>query len=158
MALTRQLPGISFLAEIPTVVDLPRMDICAFVGFAQRGPLHTPVAIESYAEFEDIFGGTYRLAWDTEREAWQNACLAPAVNAFFTQGGRRCWIVRVASERATTNQFPISGLLHSSAGDFQGLVAAARLAVLKRAAFIVVPASGGARMQEGILSLIWPYV
>jgi acetyl-CoA carboxylase carboxyl transferase subunit beta len=36
----------------------------------------------------------------------------------------------------------------------EGLVAAARLAVLKRAAFIVVPASGGARMQEGILSLM----
>ncbi|MFI4988896.1 MAG: acetyl-CoA carboxylase, carboxyltransferase subunit beta [Alphaproteobacteria bacterium] len=48
--------------------------------------------------------------------------------------------------------------------DFQGgsmgiavgeaLVAAARLAILQQAALIVVPASGGARMQEGILSLM----
>ncbi len=36
----------------------------------------------------------------------------------------------------------------------EGLVAAARLAVLQQAALIVVPASGGARMQEGILSLM----
>jgi acetyl-CoA carboxylase carboxyl transferase subunit beta len=36
----------------------------------------------------------------------------------------------------------------------EGLVAAAKLAVLQEAALIVVPASGGARMQEGILSLM----
>ncbi|HZS84185.1 MAG TPA: acetyl-CoA carboxylase, carboxyltransferase subunit beta [Stellaceae bacterium] len=36
----------------------------------------------------------------------------------------------------------------------EGLLAAARLAVLQEAPLIVVPASGGARMQEGILSLI----
>ncbi len=35
-----------------------------------------------------------------------------------------------------------------------GIVAAARLAVLQDAPLIVVPASGGARMQEGILSLM----
>src|SRR5436190_12150091 len=36
----------------------------------------------------------------------------------------------------------------------QGLIAAARRAVLHEVALIVVPASGGARMQEGILSLM----
>lgn len=36
----------------------------------------------------------------------------------------------------------------------EGLVSAARLAVLQDAALIVVPASGGARMQEGIVSLM----
>ncbi|WP_207477787.1 acetyl-CoA carboxylase, carboxyltransferase subunit beta [Arenibaculum pallidiluteum] len=36
----------------------------------------------------------------------------------------------------------------------EGLVAAARLAVLQDAPLVVVPASGGARMQEGILSLM----
>lgn len=36
----------------------------------------------------------------------------------------------------------------------EALVAAARLAVLQQAALIAVPASGGARMQEGILSLM----
>ena len=36
----------------------------------------------------------------------------------------------------------------------EGLLAAARLAVLQEAAFIVITASGGARMQEGALSLM----
>ncbi len=36
----------------------------------------------------------------------------------------------------------------------EGMVAAAKLAVLQEAAFIVVTASGGARMQEGALSLM----
>jgi acetyl-CoA carboxylase carboxyl transferase subunit beta len=36
----------------------------------------------------------------------------------------------------------------------EGLLAGARLAVLQEAAFLIVPASGGARMQEGILSLM----
>lgn len=36
----------------------------------------------------------------------------------------------------------------------EGLVAAAELAVLQRAPLIAIPASGGARMQEGILSLM----
>ncbi len=36
----------------------------------------------------------------------------------------------------------------------EGFVAAARLAVLQNAALIAVPSSGGARMQEGVLSLM----
>ena len=36
----------------------------------------------------------------------------------------------------------------------EGLLAAARLAVMQEASLIVIPASGGARMQEGILSLM----
>ncbi|KGM32457.1 acetyl-CoA carboxylase, carboxyltransferase subunit beta [Inquilinus limosus] len=36
----------------------------------------------------------------------------------------------------------------------EGLVAAAKLAVMQHAPLVVVPASGGARMQEGILSLM----
>jgi acetyl-CoA carboxylase carboxyl transferase subunit beta len=36
----------------------------------------------------------------------------------------------------------------------EGLLAAAKLAVLQDAALLAIPASGGARMQEGILSLM----
>lgn len=36
----------------------------------------------------------------------------------------------------------------------EGLVAAAKLAVLQKSPLVVVPSSGGARMQEGILSLM----
>jgi acetyl-CoA carboxylase carboxyl transferase subunit beta len=46
----------------------------------------------------------------------------------------------------------IGGSMGTAAGE--ALVAAAKLALLQSASFIVVPASGGARMQEGILSLM----
>jgi acetyl-CoA carboxylase carboxyl transferase subunit beta len=46
----------------------------------------------------------------------------------------------------------MAGSMGKAVGD--GLIAAARLAVEKRAPLIVIPASGGARMQEGIISLM----
>ena len=46
----------------------------------------------------------------------------------------------------------MGGSMGTSVGD--GLLAAAELAVLQEAALIVVPSSGGARMQEGALSLM----
>jgi hypothetical protein len=127
MLTTRRFPGITFRTETPVQVDLPRMDIAAFVGFAQRGPTNTPVPVESFSEFEDLFGGLYRLAWDEATATGQTACLAPAVKAFFTQGGRRCWIVRVASKQAISNQFLLSGLLQpNGAGGYTSVVATAR--------------------------------
>lgn len=113
----RQPPAITFRAEPPLVVALPRMDVAAFVGFAPRGPVNTPVPVEDYRRFEDIFGGIYRLAWDDETAVWQTACLAPAVKDFFAQGGRRCWVVRVAGT-ALTNQFPVAGLLQTGPASY----------------------------------------
>ena len=46
----------------------------------------------------------------------------------------------------------MGGSMGAAVGD--GLITAARLAVAQKAPFIVIPASGGARMQEGILSLM----
>jgi len=46
----------------------------------------------------------------------------------------------------------MGGSMGMAVGD--GLLAAARVAVERKAALIAVPASGGARMQEGILSLM----
>jgi hypothetical protein len=118
---------MAFRVETPTMVDLPRMDVAAFVGFAQRGPLQVPVVVESYPDFVNVFGGLYRLAWDDEAGLWQTACLAPAVKAFFAQGGRRCWIVRVASAAAKTTTFPLTGLLQTTLdGRYEPVTAEAR--------------------------------
>ena len=46
----------------------------------------------------------------------------------------------------------MGGSMGMAVGD--GLIAAARLAVVQQAPLIVIPASGGARMQEGALSLM----
>lgn len=90
---------------------LPRMDITAFVGFAASGPLDVPVAVEDMTGFRDIFGDDLPLAWDGETGKQQYAHLAPAVEAFFKNGGKRCWVVRVAGKGAVSNRFALPGLV-----------------------------------------------
>lgn len=108
---TRRLPGFKFEARSPQLDQtLPRMDIAVFVGFAASGPLHTPVVIEDPEQFALVFGDDAPLAWDADRCLQVNAHLGPAVRSFFRNGGRRCWIIRVASNEASYNFFPIPGL------------------------------------------------
>lgn len=116
----RTLPGFRFETKAPPLVEtLPRMDSTVFVGFAASGPLQTPVALESEAQFESLFGQDAPLAWDVARGEQVYAYLAPAVRAFFRNGGQRCWVIRVARRealnaenlnRARYNYFPIPGL------------------------------------------------
>ena len=88
-----------------------RMDVCAFVGIAPRGPARVPVvdekwlddrpcveparprrrtvavAIESFDEYRQLYGG------------FEGPGLLPyAVAAFFEQGGRRAYIARIVHE------------------------------------------------------------
>jgi phage tail sheath protein FI len=67
-------------------IDVPPDSTAAFVGRALRGPLNTPVLIESYAAYHRRFGGT-----------WQRSSLGPAVQQYFEHGGRKLYIVRVAN-------------------------------------------------------------
>lgn len=64
-----------------------RTDVAAFVGIARRGPLDTAVPVESFRQFAAHFG-----------EFTGAGYLAYAVRGFFENGGRRCWIVRVANQ------------------------------------------------------------
>ncbi|MEV7084841.1 phage tail sheath C-terminal domain-containing protein [Streptomyces sp. NPDC093085] len=59
--------------------------VTAFVGHTRRGPLHEPVRVTSFAEFERRFGGL------TARSA-----VGYAVHQFFGNGGTVAVIVRVA--------------------------------------------------------------
>jgi len=121
---TRTLPGFRFETKAPPLAEtLPRMDIAVFVGFAASGPLQTPVAVESEAQFEALFGRDAPLAWDVVRGEQVYAYLGPAVRAFFRNGGRRCWVIRVAKRessgvedlnRARYNRFPIPNLLRAT--------------------------------------------
>ena len=112
MALKNRLPGIYFQAETPPIEEsLPRMDIVAFIGLAESGPLHTPVPIEDRNRFREIFGGDLELARDAATHGKQYAYLASSVTAFFLNGGWRCWVVRVADNYAQSNLFPLMGLV-----------------------------------------------
>ncbi len=118
MAVTRPLPGIRFEAPPAPEGDLlPRMDVPLFVGFAAAGPIDRPVAVEDAFEFADLFGADLPLPRDAGSREPRWAQLAPAVRSFFRNGGRRCWIVRVAHRpQAVANVFPIRGLHRLGAG------------------------------------------
>lgn len=90
----RLLPGIAVAVPPPAFPDaLPRMDVALFVGFAERGPTHRPVAVESVDAYAAVFGGDVMLAHG-EKPAM--AALAPSVRGFFSNGGTRAWVIRVA--------------------------------------------------------------
>jgi len=97
MITPRRLPGIRIAPTPPPLAEvLPRMDIAVFVGFAATGPTHRPIAIESVAEYAAVFGDDLALAWNMEQEERIYAYLGSSVRAFFSNGGQRCWIIRVA--------------------------------------------------------------
>lgn len=111
MATATRLPGIQFEVVAPAAqLALPRMDIAVFVGFAASGPISVPVAVEDIQQFQEIFGADLALAQDGPAGQTTYAYLAPAVRAFLRNGGRRCWVVRVAGESAVSNVFQIPGL------------------------------------------------
>ena len=79
-------PGV-YIEEVPSGVRTitgVATSITAFVGRALRGPVNTPVRVQSFAEFSRLFGGL-----------WQPAPLGYAVNQFFGHGGADALIVRV---------------------------------------------------------------
>lgn len=79
-------PGVYFEKPQPREQVLPqRTDVAGFVGLAERGPLHVPQRLTTWREFQQVFGGFL-----------DHAYLAYAVRAFFENGGRTCWVVRVA--------------------------------------------------------------
>lgn len=90
---------------------LPVMDVPVFVGFAARGPLHRPVALDSAAAYGAVFGGEVDLvqAGDDATERLV-AHLPAAVAAFFAGGGRRCHVIRVAAGSASAVRFTVPGL------------------------------------------------
>ncbi|CAG0986635.1 hypothetical protein MYXO_02164 [Myxococcaceae bacterium] len=97
MPAPRRLPGILMDVTPPPPVEvLPRMDVAVFAGFAATGPAHTPVAIEGIEQYAGVFGEDLPLAFDAGRGERVYANLGPAVRAFFSGGGRRCWVIRLA--------------------------------------------------------------
>lgn len=86
MPVTLTYPGV-YIEEVPsgvrTIVGVAT-SITAFVGRALRGPVNQPVRVQSFAEFERIFGGLSA-----------NSGLSFAVQHFFLNGGGDALIVRV---------------------------------------------------------------
>jgi len=107
----RRLPGVRFDAPTPALSEvLPRMDIACFVGFAANGPVDVPVVVESLAAFEAVFGAELTLLNDAQGQPVR-ALLHPSVRQFFSQGGRRAWVIRVMGPGSVSAQFPVPRML-----------------------------------------------
>ncbi len=80
-------PGVYFKTsdQDQRAIDFLRTDIAAFIGIAERGALHTPTRVNSWAQFNALFGGFLPGGY-----------LAYSVKAFFENGGRTCVVIRVA--------------------------------------------------------------
>jgi phage tail sheath protein FI len=107
MIATDLAPGVYYQtvdAGSPPVTPL-RTDITGFVGIAERGPVDLPVPVESWQQFVSWFGGPTPVGY-----------LALAVRGFLENGGRRCWVVRVASDDPNLGRASSSVTLPDAAG------------------------------------------
>ena len=83
-----ETPGVYYErvdAKAPAITSL-RTDVTGFVGLAPSGPVDEALPVESFRQFQAHYG-----------EFTGTGFLAYAVRGFFENGGRRCWIVRVAA-------------------------------------------------------------
>lgn len=97
MLAAHHIPGIRVDTDPPARAGdrFPRMDVAVFVGIAARGPCHRPVLVDSPAAFEAVFGGAVPLAQEQAGGIMLSAHLGASVRAFFSNGGVRCWVIRI---------------------------------------------------------------
>lgn len=94
-----QTPGVYRVPQAPPRSLTPvRTDIAAFIGYAERGPLPpasvpldfqpetVALKIAGWQAYQAVFGSFH-----------SNGYLPFAVRAFFENGGRECYVVRVAA-------------------------------------------------------------
>ena len=86
MAVSLTYPGV-YIEEVPSGVRTitgVATSITAFIGRALRGPVNQPVRIQSFGEFERLFGGL-----------WQDSTMSYALQHYFLNGGIDALVVRI---------------------------------------------------------------
>jgi phage tail sheath protein FI len=86
-------PGV-YVEEIPggaRPIEAAGTSTTAFVGVAEKGPTDRALRVTSWEEFQRHYGGFYPATY-----------LAEGVFSFFNNGGRQCYVVRVAPGDAAT--------------------------------------------------------
>ena len=103
-------PGV-FIEDNPNppVIEAVSASNGGFVGIAQRGEVNKPVFINSWNAFINHF------AYGMESPFLANSDLAYAVYGFFQNGGKRCYVMRVASSKVAVAK--LSGDLAIEAKD-----------------------------------------
>ncbi len=97
-------PGVYFeRTDAPSgYVEETRTDITGFVGVTERGPLHRPLPVHSWTQFQSRYG----------RDQLPYAYLPDCVRGFFANGGKTAWIVRVGNPDAQSHR-PSTFLVNS---------------------------------------------
>lgn len=102
--------------QAPPLATAPnRVDVALFVGFCAprhhpdgtaRVALNVPVLLDAWSDFE------HRFAWDqrhynadSHRPLIGGTYLGAAVRSFFTQGGRRCYVISVDDAHPLTDDY-----------------------------------------------------
>lgn len=102
-----QTPGV-YIEELPSgsrPIEAVGTSTACFLGYAVRGPLTAPTLIGSWDDYERLYGS---VRPDTETVAGAAAplgdALGHAVSAFFSNGGSKAYVVRLATGAATSTQ------------------------------------------------------
>jgi hypothetical protein len=108
---TLSYPGV-YIEEVPSggrTITGVATSITAFVGRALRGPEDDPTRVQSFAEFERLFGNL-----------WRESTMSYAVQQFFQNGGSDALIVRVQNggSAATLTLAVGFNLVAASRGDW----------------------------------------
>jgi hypothetical protein len=68
-----------------------RTDVSAFIGIAQMGPVNQPVPVNTWEQFQTLFGSFL-----------SNGFLAYSAKAFFANRGQKLYVVRVVAPSVST--------------------------------------------------------
>ena len=107
MSATRTYPGV-YIEEVPSGVRTitgVATSITAFIGRAARGPVNVATTINSYADYERIFGGL-----------WLASAMSYAVRDFYLNGGSRAVIVRLYQAVTAAQLAPVLAAANAVAG------------------------------------------
>lgn len=109
MPITPTYPGV-YIEEIPSGVRTitgVATSITAFIGRAWRGPVNDPITINSYGDYERIFGGL-----------WVESSMSFAVRDFYLNGGSQAIIVRLDREAKEATITMILPLVAANVGSW----------------------------------------
>src|SRR5947207_12624260 len=95
-------PGV-YVEEIDTgskPIEGVSTSTAGMLGVTERGPVNVPILVTSYGEYTRWFGGTLNIDDFSSPITGVHGYLPYAVQGFFTNGGRRLFVVRIFSSTA----------------------------------------------------------
>src|SRR5215510_15888155 len=103
-------PGV-YVEEVDTgnkPIEGVATSTVGFIGICERGPVK-PTLVTSFSEYKRMFGSYFR-------DGAQDRYLTYAVEGFFQNGGKRCFIMRVLAANGVRATLAIGGLTATALG------------------------------------------